>query len=161
MEPKEHLVAWLNDAYSMENALVQTLENHADDAKNHPQMEARIRRHIEETRHHAELVESCVRRLGADTSTMKNIAGTLFGTMQGIATGMYEDELVKNALMDFAAEQFEIACYKALIVAAEDLGDHETAHICRTILRDEEEMAGFLSQNLPMIVHETLGITAS
>lgn len=156
MERKDHLISWLNDAYSMELALIPILENHAKDAKNHPELQQRIQRHIEETRHHAELVESCVKRLGEETSTTKNILGSMFGTMQSVATGMFNDELVKNALMDYATENFEIASYNALLIAANELGDQQTAAICREILNDEMNMADFLRNNMPTVVKETL-----
>jgi len=161
MNSREHMVAWLNDAYSMERALIPILENHAKDAKDHPDVHQRINQHIEETRRHAEMIEECLQRLGAKTSTTKNIIGSMFGSIQSFATGMYEDELVKNALMDFAAENFEIASYNALIIAAEEFGDTETANVCRMILRDEESMANFLRTNLPTVVRDTLHSTAA
>ena len=160
MDRKEHLVAWLNDAYSMEQALVPILENHAEDAKGHSQLQQRINQHIEETRRHASMVESCVKRLGEETSTAKNIMGSIFGNIQSVATGMFDDELVKNALMDYATENFEIASYNAIIIAAEEMGDQETASVCREILRDEEDMASFLRNNMPMVVRDTLHSTA-
>lgn len=156
MDRKDHLISWLNDAYSMEQALIPILENHAEDAKDHPELQRRIQRHVEETRRHAELVESCVKRLGEETSTTKNILGSMFGTMQSVATGMFNDELVKNALMDYATENFEIASYNALMIAATELGDQQTADVCREILHDEMNMADFLRNNMPTVVRETL-----
>ena len=44
----------------------------------------------------------------------------------------------------------------ALIVAAPDLGDQETARICEQILLDEQAMARDLEANLPVIVRNTL-----
>ena len=41
MAHKELLINWLNDAYSMETALIPILENHAKDAKNYPDIQAR------------------------------------------------------------------------------------------------------------------------
>lgn len=155
MAHKDLLIAWLNDAYAMENALVPILENHAQDAKNHPQMQARIQAHAEETRQHADMVKRCVERLGSSTSAIKTGLGNLFGAIQSISTGGAEDELVKNGLLDFGTENFEIACYKALIVAAQDYGDQEIARVCQDILNDEIAMARWLDQNLPMVVQET------
>ena len=71
------------------------------------------------------------------------------GTVQGLATGLAKDELVKNVLHDYGTEHFEIACYTSLAAAAEELGDQETARVCREILRDEEAMAGFLIGQVP------------
>ena len=54
MAHKELLITWLNDVYRVETALIPILENHAKDAKNHPDIQARNQQHIEETRRHAE-----------------------------------------------------------------------------------------------------------
>jgi ferritin-like metal-binding protein YciE len=74
----------------------------------------------------------------------------------GIMQEMADDTLVKGALQDHSTEHMEIASYKALIVAADDLGHPEIAETCRGILRDEEAMAAWLDEQLPTIVRETL-----
>jgi ferritin-like metal-binding protein YciE len=71
--------------------------------------------------------------------------------MQGPSTGMFRDELMKNALMDYAAEHLEIASYRALIAAAEELGHRDIAVICRSILAEEEAMAEWLAEQVPVI----------
>ena len=154
---KETLIGWLNDAYAMEKGLVQVLENHASDVKDRPEMYRKIAEHLEKTKMHAERVRDCVERLGGSTSSMKTAMGAISGFFQGRSTGASPDELVKNALSDYAAEHFEIASYKALIVAARALGEQEVAQVCETILRDEEDMARWLEQQLPTVVQEYLG----
>ena len=81
---------------------------------------------------------------------------TLFGQMQAVSTGPAKDEMVKNALADYAAENFEIASYTALIRAAEDLNEQKTVAVCQQIRQEEEEMARWLQQNLPTLVQQTL-----
>ncbi|HEV2856063.1 MAG TPA: ferritin-like domain-containing protein [Thermoanaerobaculia bacterium] len=156
-DPRETLLSWLNDAYAMEKGLVQVLENHANDVKDRPEMYRRIAQHLEETKMHAERVHDCVQRLGGDVSTMKTAMGSVSGFFQGRSTGASPDELVKNALADYASEHLEIASYRALIVAARALGEQHVVQVCEGILRDEEEMARWLEQNLPMVVQEYLG----
>jgi ferritin-like metal-binding protein YciE len=48
------------------------------------------------------------------------------------------------------------ATEKALILAAREVGDEQTAQVCESILRDEEEMARWVDQNLPMALREVL-----
>ena len=156
-DQKETLISWLNDAYSMEKGLVQVLENHAKDAKDHPEAFRKISEHLEATRRHADMVEQCIARLGGSTSSVKTAMGTVAGFFQGRSTGAAPDELVKNALSDYAAEHFEIACYRALIVAARALGVNDVVQICEQILRDEEDMARWLESSLPATVQEYLG----
>ncbi len=148
------LNAWLKDAYSMEKGLVPVLQNHAKDAKDHPEMQQRIQHHADRTEQHAEMVKQCLERLGDSPSSVKAGIGGIFGSVQSVATGAAEDELVKNALMDFASENFEIASYKALIATAEQMGDTQTASVCRQILQDEEQMAHWLESQLPTAVSE-------
>jgi ferritin-like metal-binding protein YciE len=65
----------------------------------------------------------------------------------------------KNLLSACAAENLEIAAYRALIAAAPAVGDEETAGVCEEILRDEKRMAAWLMENLPWVVRETLSRT--
>jgi ferritin-like metal-binding protein YciE len=155
MAHKDFVIKWLNDAYGMETALIRVLENHAKDAEGHPQ-QPRIQEHIETTRRHAERVEECIRHLGGDTSTLKAGTAKVSGMLQGMSTGAAEDELVKNALSDYAAEQFEVASYRSLIAAAEELGDQETVSACQENLREDEEMARWLEQQLPAVTQAFL-----
>jgi ferritin-like metal-binding protein YciE len=157
-DPKETLLSWLNDAYAMEKNLTQVLENHANDVKDHPDAYRKITEHLEKTKLHADRVEQCIARLGGSTSSFKSVVGTVSGFIHGRTTGVAPDEMVKNALSDYAAEHFEIACYQALIVAARALGQNEIMQTCQEILRDEEEMAGWLEKQLPMMIQEYLGL---
>jgi ferritin-like metal-binding protein YciE len=153
---KRMLLAWLNDAHAMEKGITQNLKNHAHDARHHPVMKARLERHLEETRHHAELVKECIERLGGRVSAIKSGMSTVMGTVQGVATGPAKDELVKNILADSSAERLEIASYQGIITAAEEIGDTETARICRQILREEEAMSEWLEQQLPSAVRDQM-----
>lgn len=157
-DPRETLIGWLNDAYAMEKGLVQVLENHADDVKDRPEMYRKIAQHLEQTKMHAERVRECVERLGGSVSTVKTAMGAVSGFFQGRSTGASPDELVKNALSDYAAEHFEIASYRALITAARLLGENQVVQVCETILRDEQDMAHWLEQNLPNVVQEYLNV---
>jgi ferritin-like metal-binding protein YciE len=156
MAHKELLIAWLNDAYAMEQGLIPILQNHAKDAKNHPMIKNRIEKHVEETRRHAELVKECVERLGSSTSAVKTGFASLTGAIQSVTTGVFSDELVKNALMDYAAENFEIAAYKALVAGAREFGDQRTVDVCQRILEDEMDMADWLNDQLPVVVQTVM-----
>lgn len=148
------LVAWLNDAHALEKQLGQVLETQERLAEGHPELQQGIRRHRDETRRHEELVESCLARLGASSSTFKDAVGTMMGVFSGPMMAMASDDLVKSALMDYASEHLEIASYKALIQASRQQGQEEIAKVCEEILRDEERMARWLEQQLPQVVRD-------
>lgn len=153
MVDRSTMIAWLNDAYAMESALIPILQNHAADAQGDPHARDRIELHLEQTRRHAELVRGCVERLGSTTSLTKTGLGSLFGTIQSVTTAFFSDEMIKNALSDYATEHFEIACYRALKAGAESMGDMHIAEVCGAIIRDEEEMAHWLEMQIPKLVH--------
>lgn len=148
MTQNEQLTTWLNSAHAMEQSLAQVLENHAKDAKDHPEMRSRLEEHVIETRGHAERLEECLRLLGEKPSTVKTAMGNLMGMLQGASTGMFRDELVKNVLADYASEHFEIACYRSLISAAEAADQPDIAEICAEILEEEEAMAAWLEEHI-------------
>ncbi|CAL9470307.1 Protein YciE [Nocardiopsis dassonvillei] len=153
---RELLIDWLNDAYAMERSLEDTLERHLKDATGEPEVHARIQRHIEETRSQAETVKACVESLGGKVSKTKTIFAEMMGAVQGMANKPAGDTLVKNSLADYATEHFEIACYKALIVAARELGEEAIAGRLATILHQEEDMARFLEMKLPHAIRGAL-----
>jgi len=156
MSSREQVIAWLDDAYAMEQALEETLKQHSSDAKDNPEVHDRIERHIGETREQAEIVRGCIESLGGSVSGTKSLFANMFGAMQGLANKPMHDTMVKNAVADYAAEHFEIATYRALIDAAKQLGEDSIVDKLAGILRQEQDMAKFLEQKLPDAVRETL-----
>lgn len=149
-------LTWLYDAYAMEQALVPILESHARDAADYPEVQNRIFGHIEETRRHMELLRGCIERNGGSVNNVRqSAANTPPGGQQTQASGA-ADAVVKNGLVDYAAEHFEIAAYTALIAAGYQRGDTETVQACERILRDERQMASWLEDNLPVTVRTLL-----
>ena len=154
---RDTLIGWLNDAYAMEKGIIPVLENHVKDAEKFPDIQTRLRAHLEQTKRQADQVKMLVERLGGSTSAVKTTMGTIGGFLSGMSTGAAPDELVKNALADYSTEHFEIACYRALIAGGQALGETEVVRVCEQILREEEEMARWLESNLPMVVNLYLG----
>ena len=153
---KQTLLTWLNDAYAMEKSMVQTLRNHAHAAHDMPSLQSRLERHCEESKEHAHMVRECIERLGGHVSSIKTGLSNVMGTVQGVVTAPAKDEIVKNILGDSAAERFEIASYQGIITAADEIGDTETAQVCRRILREEEQMLEWLEQQLPSAIRNQM-----
>lgn len=147
------VLTWLNDAYSIENALIHVLERHAKEAKDHPQLQTGLDDHLAQTRHHAELVAGRITALGGEPSAHKGFLDGVIAPVQKLFSGTEDEKgALANTISDYAAENFEIATYHALITAAEDTGDTETARVCRDILSQEQEMARWLDEQLPSLV---------
>lgn len=156
MTRRDVLISWLNDAYATEQSLVNVLESHVQHADGHEPLKAKYEAHLAQTRRHGELVEQCLQKLGSDTSAAKGAMGKMSGWIQGMSAAPADDALVKDALADYSMEHFEIASYKGLIAGAEQAGETEVAETCRQILRDEEDMAQFLEQQIPELTESHL-----
>ena len=156
MSTKDQLISWLNDAYAMETGLLPILQNHADDAKADPEAAARLTAHAQETRRHVQRVQECIENLGGRVSALRAGMSTVMGAFESIATAPFRDELVKNVLMDYASEHFEIACYTALVAAARRAGRDDVARVCSEILEEERSMARWLESQIPTVVEGAL-----
>jgi ferritin-like metal-binding protein YciE len=152
----ELLIRWLNDAYAMERSLEEVLKRHATDAAGAPDVQDRIMDHLTETRNHARTVSDCIESLGGSVSKAKSALSSVTGMAQGMLNRPASDTMVKNALADYAAEQFEIASYQALIHAATELGHSDIVGRLEPVLAQEQAMAQFLMEALPAAVSDRL-----
>ncbi|HWP20355.1 MAG TPA: ferritin-like domain-containing protein [Burkholderiaceae bacterium] len=153
---REHFLDWLRDAHAMEEQAIKMLETTASRIENYPDLKAGLERHLEETRRQSASIRSCIERLGGDTSVIKEWAMKLTGFAQGASGLFVTDEVVKAGLASYTFEHMEIASYRSLIAAAEALGEHQTADVCRGILAEEEAMAAWLAQQLPVVTQTFL-----
>lgn len=152
------LVAWLDDAYAMETGLIGVLQSHASHfSDDMPAAARRLEQHVVETQRHAQRLQECLRILDARPSGVKSTLSSVMGSIEGASTAIFRDQLVKDALADYASEQFEVGCYVALVSAATELGYPDIAQLCRANLEEDQAMAMWLLQRLPGVVaHDAL-----
>ncbi|MBA2660792.1 MAG: ferritin-like domain-containing protein [Bradymonadaceae bacterium] len=153
---KELLIDWLRDAYAIELALTQILDNQAKRAEPFAHVQSRLRGHLEETRRHADTVKACIERNGGNVSRLKSGFARIFGEVQSQSLGSSVEHVIKDATMSAAAEQYEIATYRVIIRLAEEVGDLKTKQACEEILRDEEAMAKWIDAELEGLVRKTV-----
>ncbi len=156
MAERDLVLTWLNNAHAMEKGLEEVFERHVRAAKGQPQLQSKLQSHLEQTRRHAEHMAGCVRAMGGELSEVKDVFGKMFGAIEDMVSRRYQDAMVKNAIADYAAEQFEIASYRALSEAARQIGEEKVAAICDEICAEEEDMARWLEQQLPGVVRDAL-----
>lgn len=153
---RETLLEWLRDAHAMEQQAVSILENQAERIEHYPGMQERVRAHLDESRRQAERVEQCIKELDGDTSTVKEGVAKFMGNVAALSNAAAGDEVVKNGIADYAFEHFEIASYRSLIGAAEELGETRIKQTCEEILQEEEAMADWLETHLPEVTQQYL-----
>ncbi len=161
MTEKELFISWLNDAYSTELAMMPVLENHANDARDYPEIYQHQMRHLVETRRQAEAVKHLIESLGGKVSTGKSILGKTLGLGKSVSTGIFPDEMIKNFLADYTAEHLEIASYKSLIATAKHIGEDQCVPVLEEILAEEIAMARWLEEHIPMATAESIKIVTS
>jgi ferritin-like metal-binding protein YciE len=86
--------------------------------------------------------------LGGSVSSGKAWFSNLMGKVKGVSTGMASDELVKNMLADYATEHFEMACYRSLIAAGEELGLPAVVEVCTQNLAEEQAMEDWIEDQI-------------
>jgi ferritin-like metal-binding protein YciE len=151
------LVAWLRDAHAMERATVDTLDHLAERLnRRYPELAARFRQHWQESLSQVERIETCLKELGSDTSTFKDLRSRFIGIAQAYAVEMLPDELVKDCLAAYASRHFEIATYISLGAAARKLEQPTIVQMCEECLQQERAMAGWLEQQIPETTLEFL-----
>jgi ferritin-like metal-binding protein YciE len=153
----DRLDQWLRDAHAMEQQAEQMLSAQAERIESYPMLKNRLQQHVEETRSQRDRLHACMERRGVSASGMKDLMGKATAMVHGLGSAMAGDEVMKGVLTNYAFEHFEIASYRILIAAAEAVGDTQTAQVCETILREEEEMAAWIDESMDDITQEYLG----
>ena len=151
------LVAWLRDAHAMELATVDTLDHLAERLdRPFPDLARRFRQHWQESLGQVERIETCLKDLGSDTSTLKDLRNRFIGIAQAYAVEVLPDELVKDCLAAYASRHFEIATYISLGAAARNLERPAIEQMCEQNLQQERAMASWLEEQIPQATLEFL-----
>jgi ferritin-like metal-binding protein YciE len=153
---KRVLVDWLRDAHAMERTSVDNLDRLADRFSRHPELAVRFRDHWRESLGQVVALEACLKKLGSDTSTFKDLARRFVGIAQASAGAISLDEPVKDCLAAYASIHLQIATYVSLRAAGLELAEPEIVRMCDEHLQHERAMAGWLEQQITEVTLEFL-----
>ena len=146
---RDHFAKWLRDAHALEEQGMTMLMAQSKRIENYPHLKARIEQHVVETQGHVQALQTLLDRLPVGgASRIKGLAGKLTATAQGLGGALTSDEVVKGALAGYAFEHAEIAAYRVLIAAADELDESEAKATFERILEEEVAMASWLAANL-------------
>jgi ferritin-like metal-binding protein YciE len=164
------LVKWLGEAHAKEAELEADLTAHISLTQKQS-YKKRLQQHLKETRDHKRRVASRIKQLGGPTgqsligatgSAVGDVAGKTVAAVKGqvgaaraLVTDQAETHL-RNAQEELREEHVEIALYTRIEVFATEVGDRETAQLARSIRRDEERMAKFLTAELGRLVKDVV-----
>jgi len=153
---KQTLIAWLRDAHAMERASVDTLDRMADRLARFPELAAGFREHWRQSLTQVQRIEVCLKQMGSDTSTFKDLASRFIGIARAFAFEVTSDEPVKDCLADYSWRHFEIAAYLSLGAAAAVLEEPDVVRMCEEHVQQERAMAAWLEQQIREVTQDFL-----
>lgn len=150
---RDNFLAWLRAAHAMEEQAIITLSAQSRRIESYPDLKARIVRHLQETEGHAQALKALLDHFSGtgSVSAIKDMAAKLTAKAQGVGGMLTSDEVVKGAMASYAFEHMEIASYRVLIAAADELDEMEAKAVFERILAEEIAMADWLEANLDAI----------
>jgi ferritin-like metal-binding protein YciE len=144
----ELLLTGMRNQHAVENQAISLMSRQVERLENYPEMEARMRLHIDESKAQAQRLEEMLSTLGSSHSALKDAGLSLTANMAAIAHAMAPDEVVKNSFANYAFEHFEIAAYKSLITLSQAVGQDSGVAALEQSLREEVAMAAWIEQHL-------------
>jgi ferritin-like metal-binding protein YciE len=145
---RETFVVGLRNQHAVEKQAIELLERQLGRLVNYPELEERIRLHIEETKEQAKRLEDLLTGLGTSHSSLKDTVASFIGNLAALAHVPASDEVIKDTLANFAFEHYEIASYKALLVLADASGHDNARTALNQSLHEEEQMAQWIDEHI-------------
>jgi ferritin-like metal-binding protein YciE len=160
-QSEQKLVQYLNEAHASEMGLIRVLQSQIAMAPS-GSFRSGLESHLNETREHAQRIETRVREIGESSDPLQAVIGfaestvtqvlalskTPFDLIRGSGG---EEKLLKNAKDACATEALEIATYTALERFARAVGDQATAELAASIRVEEEQMLQRLLREIPRL----------
>lgn len=150
------LIDYLRDAYAMEQQALSIIDRQLDRLKSYPELSARLEEHRRETESQAERLETCLHRLGTDTSAVKTGVAKLSSNMQAMMNIFAGDEVMKDMISNYTFENYEVVNYRILAATADAAGEPDVARVAREIQAEEERMIRWLDEHLDSITRQYL-----
>ena len=148
---RELFVTGLRNAHAVEKQALSIMTPQVVRLEHYPEVAERLRLHIDETNGQIERLDELLASFETSGSALKDAALSMSGGMAAITHTFAGDEIVKNSFANFAFEHFEIAAYKSLLVMADDGGFSTATAALKQSLGEEEAMAAWIDESLPMV----------
>lgn len=146
-QTRQNYLAWLREAHAMERQSFTMLQDMTSKMEDYPRLRARLREHLRETEGQLSALAKLLGRKGAETSLVKDATGQVTAFTRSMSDIFTGEEVVQGTLASYTFENLEIASYRILITAAEQLGDAEAVEVFQRSLAQEEAMADWLASH--------------
>ena len=165
------LVQFLNEAHAKEAELEADLTAHISLTQKAP-YKKRLQQHLRETKDHKKRVARRIKELGGKATTgvsgpgVPDAAGELAGKaiaavkgQVGVARAALTEQAethLRNAREELREEYVEIGTYLAIEAFATAVGDRDTAHLAKSVRRDEQKTADYLERLIPQLMKDVV-----
>ena len=148
---RELFVTGLVNAHAVEKQALSIMTPQVKRIANYPEVADRLQLHIEETNRQIARLDEILADFDTSGSTLKDMGLELSGSMAALTHSLAGDEIIKNSFANYAFEHFEIAAYKSLLGLAEDGGFASAAPLLKESLGEEQAMAQWIDEKLPLV----------
>jgi ferritin-like metal-binding protein YciE len=152
---RDLLIVGLRNAHAMESQAHELMERQIERSGDYPEVQQRLRQHLEETKQQIARLEDCLRQCGESESTFKDAATSLMANVQAMMNALAGDEILKNTFSNNAFEHFEIAAYKSMLALSKQARIDISAPLQQS-LQEEEEMAQWVDSHVEGITLQYL-----
>jgi ferritin-like metal-binding protein YciE len=153
---KDVYIVGLRNAHAMEVQARELMERQAERLGDYPDVQSKVRTHLEETKNQIERLERCLDACGENSSTLKDTTQSVMANAQAMMHAMAGDEILKNTFANNAFENFEIAAYKSLLALCSEAGMDQSRSALETSLREEQQMAQWIDANVENVTRAYL-----
>jgi ferritin-like metal-binding protein YciE len=144
---RDLLIVGLRNAHAMESQAHELMERQSERTSEYPEVQARLRQHLQETKQQMQRLEDCLRQFGETKSKVKDAMLSAGANLTAMAHSVAGDEILKNTFANSGFEHYEIATYKSLLALCKRAGVDLFAPLQQS-LREEEEMAKWIDSHV-------------
>ncbi|MEN2785044.1 ferritin-like domain-containing protein [Sphingomonas qilianensis] len=158
---RDIFIVGLRNAHAVEKQALSIMTPQVARIEHYPEVAERLRLHIEETNGQIARLDELLASFESSGSVLKDTALSMSGTMAAMMHTVADDEILKNSFANYAFEHFEIAAYKSLLVLADDGGFSNATAALTKSLGEEQSMAQWIDEALPMITRRYASLYAA
>jgi ferritin-like metal-binding protein YciE len=157
---RELFIVGLRNAHAVEKQALSIMTPQVARIENYPEVADQLRKHIEETNGQIARLDEVLAQFDTSGSALKDVGLSMSGTMAALTHSVAGDEIIKNSFANYAFEHFEIAAYRSLLVMAEDGGFTGATSALQQSLGEEERMAQWIAESLPLVTRRYVDLYA-
>ncbi len=154
-------VTGLQNAHALEQQALTMIDRQLDRIVSYPEIAERLRSHRIETEQQMARLNEILRSLNSSNSSIKDMALNFMGNMAALGNVMAADEILKDQMINYAFENFEVASYRSLIAMAEAGDFTDATTLLRQTLSEEESMAAWVLDSLPELTMKYVGLRSA